>query len=166
MSVNSERLKDGVGAVQVHSAALLPPACLTGSMACQLPLAADAHIHRRSPWRRCLPTPDSQHSPPLPPGVLILHPYSLLGGSMSDHVVCELFRACAASPRCSVVLKYNQRGVGRSSGSRNVRGRDDAADVMDLIDFVCAQMPTGSARRVVVVGYSWCAVPAGALQHP
>lgn len=58
--------------------------------------------------------------------MLILHPYSLLGGSMSDHVVSELFRAAAASPAVAVALKYNQRGVGRSSGSRNVRGREDA----------------------------------------
>ena len=71
-----------------------------------------------------------QHRPErsllLPAGVLILHPYALLGGSMADYVVSELFGQCAASPEVSVVVKYNQRGVGRSSGSKNVRGKEDA----------------------------------------
>lgn len=47
---------------------------------------------------------------------VILHPYAPLGGSMHDHMVLELFRAAAQSQAFRLVLRYNQRGVGRSSG--------------------------------------------------
>lgn len=101
---------------------------------------------------------DARASRPGGAAAVILHPYSLLGGSMQDPVVLELFRcvpacawvggwtiagrmasqgrsapfpcppltslltclpacsAAAASPAFSLVLRYNQRGVGRSSG--------------------------------------------------
>ena len=59
--------------------------------------------------------------------VVILHPYSWLGGSMYDHVVRALYSAFASTGKFNTVLAYNSRGVGvsQSCGDRetNARGR-------------------------------------------
>jgi len=74
-----------------------------------------------------------------------------------------------ASHTFAAVLRYNQRGVGRSSGSRfslrNLRGNEDAADVLDVIDFLKEQL--SGKRRVFIIGYSFGAcLAAHALSHP
>ena len=88
-------------------------------------------------------------------GLLLVHPYSLLGGSMHDGVVTELFRQAMEGGQFGAVLRYNQRGVGLSSGSRlslwNLRGQEDAADVIELVDFLAGRLE-GQRKRVVVVG--------------
>ncbi|PSC76865.1 band 7 [Micractinium conductrix] len=97
---------------------------------------------------------------------VILHPYALLGGSMNDPIVTELFRAATASPAFSLVLRYNQRGVGRSAGRINILGGDDMADVLDVVEYAAAQLP-GPEKHVVLIGYSWgCCVAAHALASP
>jgi len=88
------------------------------------------------------------------------------------------FRQATASGLFAAVVRYNQRGVGRSAGSRfsvrNLRGQEDAADVLDIIDFVSEQIlktpPASSMRltpRIYLVGYSFGAsLAAQALDHP
>ena len=49
------------------------------------------------------------------------------------------------------MLRYNQRGVGLSSGRKNLRGKVDAEDVGALCDFLLSKL-TGSNRRVFVIG--------------
>lgn len=49
-------------------------------------------------------------------GLLVLHPYSFLGGSMHDAVVMEVFRQGQACRHFGAVMTYNMRGVGRSEG--------------------------------------------------
>ncbi|KAL4854510.1 hypothetical protein ACK3TF_004687 [Chlorella vulgaris] len=97
---------------------------------------------------------------------IILHPYSVLGGSMNDPQCLELMRVASASPAFSLVVRYNQRGVGRSSGSVNVRGKEDMADVLDVVEWAAEQLP-GSDKQVAVIGYSWgSCLAAYALSHP
>ncbi|GAB4815510.1 hypothetical protein N2152v2_002556 [Parachlorella kessleri] len=85
---------------------------------------------------------------------------------MYDPVVSEVFRQAIASPVFSCVLRYNQRGVGLSSGRKGLRGKIDAEDVGPLCDFLLSKL-TGSNRRVFVVGYSFGACLAtAALSQP
>lgn len=66
-----------------------------------------------------------------------------------------------ASGLFGVVLRYNQRGCGRSSGRRlslrNLRGEGDAADVASIADFLFSELPgdTDTPKRIVVIGYSF-----------
>jgi len=46
--------------------------------------------------------------------VVVLHPYSWLGGCMYDHVVQRLYSAFAGTRQYNTVLAYNSRGVGVS----------------------------------------------------
>lgn len=50
------------------------------------------------------------------------------------------------------MLRYNQRGVGSSSGSKLGGRRHDAADLAALVDFVLGQL-RGTNKRVAVVGW-------------
>lgn len=61
-------------------------------------------------------------------------------------------RAAIASPAFAAVLRYNQRGVGRSSGSRSVRCRADLDDVAAACAYLRDQLPLGPERRICVVG--------------
>ncbi|KAI7843226.1 hypothetical protein COHA_003206 [Chlorella ohadii] len=97
---------------------------------------------------------------------VILHPYAPLGGSMHDHMVLELFRAAAQSRAFRLVLRYNQRGVGRSSGWKNWLGGDDQRDVLDVVEWAAARL-TGPEKHVAVIGYSWgSCLAAHGLSHP
>jgi alpha/beta superfamily hydrolase len=101
--------------------------------------------------------------------LLVVHPFKLLGGSMHDAVVSEIFRQAACSNAYGAVLRYNQRGVGASGGAllalRDLRGGADAADVLAVVDFLRGHLPPPA--RVVVVGYSYGAMLAShVLAHP
>ncbi|KAG7674599.1 hypothetical protein NADE_008361 [Nannochloris sp. 'desiccata'] len=107
-------------------------------------------------------------------GVLIIHPYAGLGGSMNDFVVAELHRQAVASQNFALVMRYNQRGVGRSKGRRfafkNLRGDQDVADVPHMVEFLSTQLSSpdsSSNARIIVIGYSFGAcLAAYALQDP
>eukprot|EP00889_Picochlorum_renovo_P005963 jgi/Picre1/32993/NNA_008320.t1 len=79
-------------------------------------------------------------------GLVVLHPYSLLGGSMNDAIVTEVMRQSQALKYFGAVLCYNMRGVGGSEGNkmsaRNLfgSGQEDAADVHHVIDWLVARM--------------------------
>lgn len=95
---------------------------------------------------------ESLQGPPL--GLLILHPYGRLGGSFLDPIVSELFRAAAAHPAIGTVMRYNQRGVGRSGGRRSLLGAaDDMGDALALCEYLAAQLPRGPLPgRLLVAG--------------
>ncbi len=78
-----------------------------------------------------------------------------------------------ASQDFSLVMRYNQRGVGRSKGRRfsfkNLRGEQDAADVTHMIEFLSQKLtsPDSKSVQVIVIGYSFGACLASyALQDP
>ena len=92
-------------------------------------------------------------------GLLLLHAYPRLGGCSGDPIVTATFHAARKREAgFSVVLRYDQRGVGRSGGGKAVWGWADAADAAAI----AGRMLEGSAapgvpavERLYVLGYSW-----------
>jgi alpha/beta superfamily hydrolase len=99
-------------------------------------------------------------------GVLILHPYSLLGGSMRDPIVTEVLRQAQTNRFFGGVMAYNMRGVGASEGNTLFQTRlgnpftnqDDARDVSRVIDYFVDRIQSttqgGHESDIVLVGYS------------
>ncbi|KAJ7659960.1 Alpha/Beta hydrolase protein [Mycena rosella] len=81
-----------------------------------------------------------------------LHPWSWLGGQMNDPVLCSLMEPLLHA-RGYHVLRYNSRGVGRSTGWASFTGVSEAADLEALIAW--ATRTVGDVRSVVVLGYSY-----------
>jgi alpha/beta superfamily hydrolase len=79
---------------------------------------------------------------------LILHPHPLYGGSMRNNVVEALLRgALAAGWGC---LRFNFRGVGRSSGTHD-GGRGEQDDVIAAAAWLAARHP----GPLALMGYSF-----------
>jgi alpha/beta superfamily hydrolase len=77
-----------------------------------------------------------------PPGArrvaLVCHPHPQGGGTMNNNVVYRL--AKALEERASVVLRFNFRGVGRSTGSYG-DGVGETEDVRAALNFLVARHP-------------------------
>jgi alpha/beta superfamily hydrolase len=89
-----------------------------------------------------------------PGGAVITHPHPLFGGSMANNVVLTAVRALAA--RGMSALRFNFRGVGRSTGTYG-GGIDEAEDVAAALAFLKSRIPGPH----YVVGYSFGAAVAG-----
>lgn len=89
-----------------------------------------------------------------PGGAVITHPHPLFGGDMGNNVVLTAVRALAA--RGMSALRFNFRGVGRSTGTYG-GGLDEADDVAAALAFLKSRTP-GSHY---VIGYSFGAAVAG-----
>lgn len=92
---------------------------------------------------------------------------------MHDAVIAEFYRQAVKGKEFGIVLRYNQRGVGASEGKKlslkNLRGNEDAADVLDMVEFVAAQhagetdihgysakdSDLNKHKCVIVIGYSF-----------
>ena len=68
-----------------------------------------------------------------PGGAVITHPHPLFGGDMANNVVLTAVRALAA--RGMSALRFNFRGVGRSTGTYG-GGMDEADDVAAALAFL------------------------------
>ncbi|KAJ7034920.1 Alpha/Beta hydrolase protein [Mycena alexandri] len=97
-------------------------------------------------------------SPPPPsadgPGhrlAVCLHPWSWLGGRMDDPVLQMLTKPLHA--RGYHVLRYNSRGVGRSTGWASFTGLSEVGDLEALVEWALERV--GEVRGVVIVGYSY-----------
>lgn len=86
-------------------------------------------------------------------GVIITHPHPLFGGSMDNNVVWTAVRAFQA--RRWATLRFNFRGVGRSSGMYG-GGQAEAADVVAALAFLMTRTP----GPYYLVGYSFGAYVA------
>jgi len=89
-----------------------------------------------------------------PGGVVITHPHPLFGGSMANNVVWTATRAFAA--RGLAALRFNFRGVGRSTGTYG-GGMEETADVGAALAFLKSR----TSGPYYVVGYSFGAFVAG-----
>jgi alpha/beta superfamily hydrolase len=89
-----------------------------------------------------------------PGGVVITHPHPLFGGNMANNVVLTATRAFAA--RGLATLRFNFRGVGRSTGAYG-GGIEETADVAMALAFLKSQTPGPHC----LVGYSFGAFVAG-----
>ncbi|EDR01915.1 uncharacterized protein LACBIDRAFT_310124 [Laccaria bicolor S238N-H82] len=92
---------------------------------------------------------------------ICLHPWSWLGGRMQDPVLDSL-----VDPLLSKnyhVLRYNSRGVGRSTGRASFTGFDEAKDLEAIIRWTLDHLSNVSS--VVIIGYSHGSLIAS-LQPP
>lgn len=89
-----------------------------------------------------------------PGGAVITHPHPLFGGSMANNVVWTAVRAFAA--RGLAALRFNFRGVGRSTGTYG-GGLEEADDVAAALEFLKSRAPGPH----YLVGYSFGAAVAG-----
>jgi alpha/beta superfamily hydrolase len=87
-------------------------------------------------------------------GAVITHPHPLFGGSMANNVVWTAVRALTV--RQMAALRFNFRGVGRSTGTYG-GGVEEAADVVAALAFLKSRAPGPH----YVVGYSFGAAVAG-----
>ena len=90
----------------------------------------------------------------VPGGVVITHPHPLFGGSMANNVVWTATRAFV--DRGMAALRFNFRGVGRSTGAYG-GGVEEAADVAAALAFLKSR----TSGPYYVVGYSFGAFVAG-----
>jgi uncharacterized protein len=88
-----------------------------------------------------------------PGGVVITHPHPLFGGSMANNVVLTATRAFAA--RGLTALRFNFRGVGRSTGAYG-GGLEETEDVAAAMAFLKTRTP----GPYYLVGYSFGAFVA------
>ncbi|KAJ6544777.1 Alpha/Beta hydrolase protein [Mycena vulgaris] len=99
--------------------------------------------------------------PPIPSNehklAVCLHPWSWLGGRMNDPVLCSLMEPLLHA-RGYHVLRYNSRGVGRSTGWASLTGASEGGDLAALLEWALAAV--GDVRAVVVLGYSYGALIA------
>jgi uncharacterized protein len=87
-------------------------------------------------------------------GAVVTHPHPLFGGNMANNVVLTAVRALAA--RGMSALRFNFRGVGRSTGVYG-GGLEEAEDVAAALEFLKSRTP----GPYYVVGYSFGAAVAG-----
>jgi alpha/beta superfamily hydrolase len=73
-----------------------------------------------------------------PGGVVITHPHPLFGGSMANNVVLTAARAFAA--RGLTALRFNFRGVGRSTGAYG-GGLEETEDVAAAVALLKSRIP-------------------------
>lgn len=85
------------------------------------------------------------------PGLVICHPHPLHGGDMDNNVVAALARAFAGSGYA--VLRFNFRGVGRSTGSyaEGIGEREDARGALACI----SSQPGVDSEHLILAGYSF-----------
>jgi alpha/beta superfamily hydrolase len=85
------------------------------------------------------------------PACVVCHPHPLGGGTMHNNVVTAITEALAAHG--VMVLRFNFRGVGGSSGQHD-HGRGEQADVAGALDWLLDQ-PQVDPWRVFLAGYSF-----------
>ncbi|MFZ5449627.1 MAG: alpha/beta hydrolase [Thermodesulfobacteriota bacterium] len=90
----------------------------------------------------------------MPGGVIITHPHPLFGGSMANNVVWTAARAFGE--RGMAALRFNFRGVGRSTGTYG-NGVEEVKDVAAALAFLKSR----TSGPYYVVGYSFGASVAG-----
>src|SRR5262245_9615621 len=88
---------------------------------------------------------------------LICHPHPLYGGTLHNKVVYHSGKALSALG--GVVLRFNFRGVGSSTG-RYDEGRGETEDVRAALDYLCEH----HSGPYLLAGFSfgsWVGVPVG-----
>ncbi|EPT01649.1 hypothetical protein FOMPIDRAFT_1119778 [Fomitopsis schrenkii] len=94
-----------------------------------------------------------------------LHPWSWLGGRLEDPVLQTLIAPLHIHGYH--VIRYNSRGVGKSTGWPSLTGSREAQDLRELVQWAIDRLP--SVGAVVLVGYSYGSLIASLhppLTHP
>jgi len=95
--------------------------------------------------------------------MIFTHPYPILGGNMNNPVVVGLFSYFAAHGY--TVVRFNFRGVGRSTGSSSWRGNSEKVDVQSVCEYLfqlsnesfksIPKEDIPSIEKILIVGYSY-----------
>ncbi|CAO2837206.1 unnamed protein product [Amaranthus hypochondriacus] len=87
-------------------------------------------------------------------GIILVHPYSVLGGCQG------LLRGIATGLANAgyLAVTFDMRGVGRSTGSKSITGFSEIKDVITVCKWVCENL---SVNRILLVGSSAGAPIAG-----
>eukprot|EP01095_Lingulamoeba_sp_RSL-Kostka_P000313 TRINITY_DN10477_c0_g1_i1.p1 TRINITY_DN10477_c0_g1~~TRINITY_DN10477_c0_g1_i1.p1 ORF type:complete len:257 (-),score=65.78 TRINITY_DN10477_c0_g1_i1:81-851(-) len=88
-------------------------------------------------------------------GVLITHPHPKLGGSMDDHVVKSVFNYFTTKNEINTVIRFNFRGIGKSSGGSSWFATQEIEDVKAVYNYL---MEREGVKKVLFVGYSFGSV--------
>ena len=91
-------------------------------------------------------------------GVVVCHPHPLYGGDMDNPVVLQAVEACAAEGLAT--LRFNFRGVGRSTGAHD-GGKGEQRDLEAALDQLATRL--GAPGAVAAAGYSFGARVAAAV---
>ncbi|KAL0954829.1 hypothetical protein HGRIS_003774 [Hohenbuehelia grisea] len=81
---------------------------------------------------------------------ILLHPWSWLGGRMNDPVLNSLIPTLKSKDYH--LLRFNSRGVGKSSGWPSLSGFSEGKDLEELVQWGLQQVP--DVQTVIIVGYS------------
>ncbi|RDB25743.1 hypothetical protein Hypma_006804 [Hypsizygus marmoreus] len=85
-----------------------------------------------------------------------LHPWSWLGGQMDDPVLLSLVGHLEIAGY--YVLRYNSRGVGKSTGWASFTGFSECKDLEELVTWAVDTLT--NVRSLVIIGYSYGALIA------
>ncbi|KAM5537244.1 hypothetical protein V8D89_009177 [Ganoderma adspersum] len=91
---------------------------------------------------------------------ICLHPWSWLGGRMNDPVLQLLTEPLLENGY--TVLRYNSRGVGKSTGWASFTGYREGEDLKELV--LWARSTMGNVTSLVIAGYSYGSLTASL--HP
>ncbi|KAI0046578.1 alpha/beta-hydrolase [Auriscalpium vulgare] len=92
---------------------------------------------------------------------ICLHPWSRLGGNMNDPVLRSLDHPLSSRLGFHVI-RFNSRGVGRSSGWASLNGIQEVEDLKELVKYAVEKV--GNVTDVALIGYSNGSLPAS--MHP
>jgi len=87
-------------------------------------------------------------------GIVCTHPMPMLGGNMRNNVVyalCKYFSSLGAT-----TLRFNFRGVGRSSGSGSWFGETERGDVVSCCNYLLENHK--HINKILLIGYSYGSV--------
>jgi alpha/beta superfamily hydrolase len=90
-------------------------------------------------------------------GVAVCHPHPLYGGDMDNPVVVRVIEACAAAGLAT--LRFNFRGVGRSTGTHD-GGRAEQRDLASALDHLAGRF---GPDAVAAAGYSFGSLVTAAV---
>ncbi|KAK0211046.1 Alpha/Beta hydrolase protein [Desarmillaria ectypa] len=83
---------------------------------------------------------------------VFLHPWPWLGGRMQDPVLSLLMDVFEVHRSHYYLLRYNSRGVGKSSGWPSLTGLSEGEDLRALVHWALGTI--GNIKSLVIVGYS------------
>lgn len=93
---------------------------------------------------------------------IITHPHPKFGGNMENNVVNAVFSALKTHPLCHSVIKFNFRGVRKSTGSSSWRGWSERSDVEAIANYMQNILPElkniSQPKNIIIIGYSFGSV--------
>ena len=86
------------------------------------------------------------------PGILVLHPHPLYGGSMHNNVVEAICQGAVENGM--IALRFNCRGVGNSGGN-NPSEKNGMIDTKGAIECMHSKLSDVDSNDIGFCGYSW-----------